>query len=813
MTATGLGPPLDSRRLRLAAVHADGRFNALVGLEVDDGGTPSVPPARTLLVSCERPVPAGLSAGAVAVLGGVRVDPALNPVRVLWALPASELVAAHRSRPEEVSAADVEAFAGRPGPDRLLVVRTSSAGDFSTYRLTVTDPERYGFDPALSQLPFSFKVDCPAEFDPRPPAPVVPAGAAPPPGDYLDRDYGGLRRLLLDRVSLLLPGWSDRNPADLGVTLLELFAVVGDQLAYAQDAVATEAYLGTARRRVSVRRHARLLDYRMHDGTAARAWLTLSVTPAADGVVLPAGAEVRTESDDTPPVVFRTLHPATARFARTAVEFYTWGDERAVLAAGSTGATFSASAAALDLVAGDVLLLEEVLGPDGRPGTADPTRRHPVRLVADPEPVSDPLTGAGLVGVRWHQRDATPFPLRLWQYPTATGTTGAAVARGNVVLAEHGSLVGPEPLVPGTVPGDDRFRPRLSRIGLTYAVGYDHRAASGRPAAEALGTDPADAAPALVEVHDDATTWTAVADLLAASRFAADFVVETDDEGYSRLRFGDGRNGRRPAAGTRFTATYRVGGGSLGNVGRESLIRLAEPVPGVAVRNPLPALGGIDPEPVEQARQRAPEAFRVIERAVTDDDYAALAARRPEVHEAVAFRRWTGAWSTEVVAVQPADGVPMTGDRLAELADYLDGYRMAGGDLQVGVAVGVSLDIVLTVHVSPGRLAADVRRDLADRFTAGLRADGAPGFFHPSRLAFGAPVYLSQVLATAMSVVGVAWVGDRADGTSRFQRWGCPPAGEWAAGRIPMGPREIARCLSDPSLPEHGRIDFRTEEP
>src|SRR2546427_6685807 len=46
----------------------------------------------------------------------------------------------------------------------------------------------------------------------------------------------------------------------------ELLAYVGDYLSYQQDAVATEAYLGTARRRVSVRRHARLVDYLVHDG-------------------------------------------------------------------------------------------------------------------------------------------------------------------------------------------------------------------------------------------------------------------------------------------------------------------------------------------------------------------------------------------------------------------------------------------------------------------------------------------------------------------------------------------------------------------
>ncbi|MET0494518.1 MAG: putative baseplate assembly protein [Actinoplanes sp.] len=747
-------PPLDSRRVRLAAVRAGGRLNAIRGLEVD---------GRTLMVHCELPVPEGLSAAAVEVAGGVRADPAINPVRVLWA----------------GCAARSEEFGALPDAERVLVVRTSSAGDFSEYEVGVTDPARWGFDPRLADLPFSFKVDCPAEFDPRPPRATVSETGPPPAGDYLDRDFAGLRRLLLDRLSLLLPGWSDRNPADVGVTLVELVALLGDHLAYAQDSAATEAYLGTARQRISVRRHARLLDYRMHDGSAARTWLALTVAPAADGVTLPAGTEVC--SAEQPPIVFHTFHPHTARTARNAMALHDWGDERAVLPAGATEATLLGSGSGL--AAGDVLMLE-----------SGPALRHPVRLTGPPEPVTDPLDDRELVRVRWHPADATPGPMPL----------GATVARGNVVLAGHGELAGPEPLVPATVPRQGRYRPRLSRPGLTYAAGYDHRQALHRPAADALRTTLVDAAPAVLEVHDGTTTWTVARDLLDAGRFEPRYVVETDDESSAWLRFGDGQGGRLPAPGSRFTATYRVGGGSAGNVGREALTRLRSAVPGVDVRNPLPATGGADPEAVERVRQWAPARLSVVERAVTNRDHAELAARHPGVRQAVSGRRWTGSWHTDVVSVQPAAG-PADPGLLASVAAHLEGYRMAGGDLRVAPAVGVPLDIVLTVHLRGGYVPADVKRALAVRFSA------APGgFFDPGAFGFGEPVVLSRVIAAAMGVPGVARVETGPGGGHRFQRWGRPVAGEWAAGRIPIGASEVARCLSDPSLPEHGRIDFVT---
>ena len=73
-----------------------------------------------------------------------------------------------------------------------------------------------------------------------------------------------------------MPGWKERHAPDLGVTLVEMLAYAGDQLSYYQDAVATEAYLTTARQRASVRRHSRLVDYAMHDGASARTWLVFN---------------------------------------------------------------------------------------------------------------------------------------------------------------------------------------------------------------------------------------------------------------------------------------------------------------------------------------------------------------------------------------------------------------------------------------------------------------------------------------------------------------------------------------------------------
>src|SRR6185369_9764573 len=96
--------------------------------------------------------------------------------------------------------------------------------------------------------------------------------------NYLAKDYASFRQLLLDRLALIMPEWQERHAPDVGIVLLEILAYVGDYLSYYQDAVATEAYLNTARQRISVRRHARLVDYSMHEGCNARAAVAIEVT-------------------------------------------------------------------------------------------------------------------------------------------------------------------------------------------------------------------------------------------------------------------------------------------------------------------------------------------------------------------------------------------------------------------------------------------------------------------------------------------------------------------------------------------------------
>jgi hypothetical protein len=800
------------RRRQLVREHAT--LNGIDYLEVFDQDAIAIgsPRQRTLLLHFLKAAPA-LTADNIEIAGGVRV----KPIGVRWVERAGSVPV------PPATAAEKAHFESLPDQALIAVVRTDSDGDFSAYRLRLmpaAGAPLANLDPALVEVDFSFKVECPSDFDCRttdecPSEPVVE-----PRIDYLAKDYASFRRLMLDRLAVVMPDWRERSPADVGVMLVETMAYVADHLSYFQDAVATEAYLGTARRRVSVRRHARLLDYFVHEGCNARAWVCVEVASGgdADGATLSAGTRLLTGAlgvpptldptrlDDalrTAPVVFESLHAFAPTAPRNRIPFYTWSDEACCLPQGATRATLE-DTAGTQLEVGDVLVFEAVLDPaTGDAAGADVAQRHAVRLTRA-DATTDPLDGTALVEIEWAAADALPFPLCL---STRNGegalVQDVSVARGNVVLVDHGLGIAAEPLVPPAAPQAGAYRPHLPRAGVTFAVAYDHDDVRAQPAMLAALQDPRRALPR-VELSGDGDTWYPRRDLLGSDRFAAEFVLEAESDGTATLRFGDGVLGKAPSAGSSFTARYRVGNGAAGNVGRESIRRLVTAFHDIdRVWNPLPAAGGTDPEPLAQVKLDAPEAFRVQERAVTEPDYARAAELHPDVQRAAARFRWTGSWYTVFVTVDRKGGREVDAAFQRDLRAHIERFRLAGYDLEIRPPQFVPLDIVMNVCVAAGYFRSEVKRALLRVLGAADLPDGTRGFFHPDRFSFGDPVYSSQLYAAAESVAGVDYVE-----VVKFQRWGKPGDGELAAGAVRAEALEILQLANDPSFPESGKLEL-----
>jgi predicted phage baseplate assembly protein len=295
-------------------------------------------------------------------------------------------------------------------------------------------------------------------------------------------------------------------------------------------------------------------------------------------------------------------------------------------------------------------------------------------------------------------------------------------------------------------------------------------------------------------------TWQPKKDLLDSEPDATEFVVEIETDGTAFLRFGDDRLGVRPEPMTTFTATYRVGNGVSGNVGAESLVHIVTDLTEVVeIRNPLPAHGGIEPESMEDVRQRAPSAFRTQERAVTPEDYAEVTERHPSVQRAAATFRWTGSWHTVFLTVDRQGGSAVDDVFEQDMRSHVERYRMAGYDLEIDGPRFVSLEIDMHVCVKPDYFRSDVKAALLKVFSNGILPDGRKSVFHPDNFTFGQPVYVSPLYAAAQAVSGVASVL-----ITVFQRQGKPDPKPLAVGMLPMGRLEIARLDNDPNFVERG---------
>lgn len=712
----------------------------------------------------------------------------------------------------------------------------------ATYTLTLVNIPH--IDPFFNQVIFIFQVEKPAAIDPL--AATVSkqsSETAGPEIDYLARDYQGFRKLMLNRMSLLIPKWQANNSVDPGVIIVEALAYAADQLSYFQDAVATEAYLGTARRRVSVKRHARLLDYMMHEGCNARVWVQIQVKAEAGQVQLSQGVPLLSRmanqtthivSETTnyqqimakSPMVFEILYPVTLFSEHNALNFYSWEADEFTLPQGATKATLEGLLNNLQV--GDVLIFEQVKGTKtGMKEDVGVTQRHAVRLTKViyrqdalgnfTESDNTAVDIVDITDIEWHVQDALPFA-----FPVATvignrRLTNITVALGNIVLADHGRSITQE-LEPNIVPERGYYRPSLKHSNITFKVPFDVLMSESLPAHASLQQKPRMAQPVIElkqGLKQEKINWTVRPDLLSSNRFARDFVIEVENNRQVFVRFGDGNFGRQPSAGAIFQADYRIGNGSIGNIGAETLAHIVvteELVTKIGnVRNPLPAQGGLEPERLEQVRQHAPQLFWRQQRCVTEQDYAEVATQHPEVKRAAASLHWTGSWHTIYIAVDRKTNLPIDSTFKKEFMQFIRQFRMINHDIHITTPHLISLDIALVVHMKPGYFPNVVKQQLLKHFSNYDLPSGQRGFFHTDNFGYGKSVYLSQMVTEAMSIPGVAWIDTKSFRT-RFQRWNqAAERTHIEAGYIPIGKLEIVQLDNNPAAPENGRLEFFME--
>ena len=190
---------------------------------------------------------------------------------------------------------------------------------------------------------------------------------------------------------------------------------------------------------------------------------------------------------------------------------------------------------------------------------------------------------------------------------------------GNVVGATHGETV-TEVLGSGDASQKSQSF-ELSKPPLTY-----------------LSTDEPGGVKSTLTIRVDGVEWDQVESFYGTEPTDEVYIVERDEDGTTRVVFGDGVHGARLSTGRENVfARYRSGIGLSGEVDDGQITLLKKKPKGVrSVTNPVRAIGGANPESRDSMRANAPRTTKVLGRAVSLTDYADFALLRPEVTRATA---------------------------------------------------------------------------------------------------------------------------------------------------------------------------------
>ena len=240
--------------------------------------------------------------------------------------------------------------------------------------------------------------------------------------------------------------------------------------------------------------------------------------------------------------------------------------------------------------------------------------------------------------------------------------------------------------------------------------------------------------------------WSEVPALYGHRPDEAIFVTYQDDDGKTHVRFGDGETGARLPSGATVTAGYRVGSGAAVPAAG-TLSQVLTAVPNLrSVSNPVPPAGGADPDPPETLRRLAPRTVLTFGRAISGDDYAAVAAAAPGVTRAAASWAWDPAEQRPTVRVHVGDDAGAVASARTALRAQADPNRPLIVVPAIPCPTVLRIALELDPAYVPGGVLTKVRSALLDP---------PGGLFAPGVLGLGQPLYRSRIESAACAVPGV----------------------------------------------------------
>lgn len=635
---------------------------------------------------------------------------------------------------------------------------------------------------------------------------------APPTLD--DRRWDDLRKELIARIPTHTPEWTNYHSAsDPGVTLLELFAFLGESILYRTNRIPEQTRLAFLR----------LLGLGLHPGAPARALITLRSSEKT-ALTLATGLELRAGKlafhldagldvlpieafvchkalirDDALLASYRLLYQALPELANAKLALYQ------TTPLGPTGIPFGSQTRSIDGAVWIALLARKG---DDLTLVRSALAGRVLSLGLAPAPTT---LGRDL-DIRGNARERGPgFEAHLC---TGTGTDKAPTwyplgsVRGCLESTNVVSLVLPaaDHLIawPSEALDDGvgelppalmdsalaarllvwlRLRPlgdpdvSLRWVGINAALATQGDRIHGEPLGlgdgtpdQRLRTAQRPVVPGSLRVRVDRRAWPVVDDVQAAPREGSDdaLVVQVDWEA-GELRFGTGLTGARPPTNATITADYEVHAGDAGNLGVGEISKLADPR--VKVDNPIPTWGGAAPEQLADGERQVARWLQHRDRLVTAADFETLVRRTPAIelarvdvlaafHPLLATQRPGDAPGCVTILVVPpaarSGEAPMPSDAALEaICSWLEPRRLVTTELFLRgpdyTPIHVSVGIEVTPR-PPGSSIAEVLAAVRDALRDALSpvpTARGPGW------PLARPVRRDELLVVAASVPGV----------------------------------------------------------
>ena len=303
---------------------------------------------------------------------------------------------------------------------------------------------------------------------------------------------------------------------------------------------------------------------------------------------------------------------------------------------------------------------------------------------------------------------------------------------GNVVPATHGETVANEVLGGGD--GARRNQSfTLNKSPLTYVS-----------AATASGSDSA------LTLRVNNVAWQEVDSLYDQTANDSVYTVRLDDDGKTKIIFGDGKRGARlPTGQENIRATYRTGLGSEGEVDAGSLTLLKTRPFGIrSVTNSQAATGAADPETRDAARTNAPLTVLTLDRIVSLRDFEDFARAFTGIGKAKATNVWDGETYLVhlTIADDNGDAVPDTSDLYLNLQAAIDAARDPTATVLIDSYTRLTFKLEATIQYEARYLADDLQADVEAALMSAFSFDQRD---------FGQPVTAAEVISVIHQVEGV----------------------------------------------------------